>query len=121
VPGSSAYFKGSIIAYDNEVKKKFLGITEEELLAFGAVSEVVVKKMAEAVRKLLSTDYAIATSGIAGPDGGTDEKPVGTTWIAIAGPNGTLTKKYTFGDSNRGRNIHRATVVALNILRKQLS
>ena len=119
VPGSSAWFKGSIISYANEVKQVFLDVDEEDLITWGAVSEPVVRKMAETVRKKLGTDYSIATSGIAGPDGGTEEKPVGTTWIAVAGPSGTLTRKFLFGDG-RDRNIHRTAIFALNLLRKML-
>jgi len=119
VPGSSHYFKGSIIAYANEIKMKFLSVKESDLSEHGAVSEEVVKQMAEEARLAIGTDYAIASSGIAGPDGGTEEKPVGTVWLAIAGPNGTLSKKFQLGD-DRGRNILRATILALNLLRKVL-
>ncbi len=120
VAGSSAYYKGSIISYANEVKQSELGISETDLILHGAVSEVVVRQMAEAVRARLATDYAIATSGIAGPDGGTDEKPVGTTWIAISGPNGTKSQKFLFGEG-RDRNIHRAAISGLNMLRKEIA
>ncbi|MEI6576870.1 MAG: competence/damage-inducible protein A [Bacteroidota bacterium] len=119
VAGSSGYYRGSIISYANEIKKDFLAVTEEDLFTHGAVSEVVVKQMAEEIRRKFHSDYSIATSGIAGPDGGTPEKPLGTVWVAIAGPNGTLTKKYSLGD-HRGRNIQRAGVFALNLLRKCL-
>ena len=119
VSGSSAYFLGSVVAYDNAVKMHELGVTDQNLTDFGAVSEQVVRQMAEGVRKKLKTDYSIATSGVAGPTGGTEEKPVGTVWIAVAGPVGTVSKKYQFGH-DRGRNIEISANAALNMLRKQL-
>lgn len=87
--GSSAYYMGSVIAYDNSVKQHVLGVKPATLATDGAVSEACVRQMAEGVRKLLHTDYAIATSGIAGPTGGSEEKPVGTVWIAWASAEGT--------------------------------
>ena len=119
ISGSSAYFLGSVVSYANEVKIEMLGVNKEDIMQHGAVSESVVRQMAEGVRKRLQTDYAIATSGIAGPDGGTDEKPVGTVWIAIATPKETISKKYLFGH-NRQRNISVSANTALNMLRKQL-
>jgi nicotinamide-nucleotide amidase len=119
VPGSSAYFKGSVIAYSNEIKEKLLGVSDVVLSTHGAVSEPVVKKMAEEVRKRLNADYGLAVSGIAGPDGGTDEKPVGTTWIAIATHEKIFAKKFLFGE-HRGRNIRNAALEALNMLRMEL-
>jgi nicotinamide-nucleotide amidase len=116
VPGSSEYFKGSVVAYDNRVKEKFLHVTTEALEQHGAVSEQVVKEMALGIRKKFHTDYAVATSGIAGPSGGTPEKPVGTVWIAVASPTGILANHYLFGD-NRERNIRRTALQALNLLR----
>lgn len=117
IPGSSAYYKGSIIAYSNEIKTKELGVSEKVLQEQGAVSEAVVKEMAESIRNRFGSDYSIAISGIAGPDGGTKDKPVGLVWIAIAGPTGVQTNKFLFGD-NRERNIRRAALQALNLLRK---
>jgi len=119
VAGSSDYFKGSVVAYANEIKHEVLGVKEQSIIDFGAVSEDVVKQMAEGVRKKFRTDYAIATSGVAGPGGGTDEKPVGTTWIAIATPNKTLTFHYLFGE-HRERNVRKTALTALNLLRKEL-
>ena len=119
IPGSSEYYKGSIIAYSNDIKVKELGVSEKTLLENGAVSEEVVKQMAGNVRIRFDSDYAIAVSGIAGPDGGTKDKPVGLTWIAIAGPSGVQAGKYLFGD-NRERNIRRAALQALNLLRKHI-
>ena len=92
VAGSSAYFKGSIIAYANEIKTEQLGVKQSTLDSDGAVSEQTVIEMAESIKAKFDTTYGIATSGIAGPDGGTKEKPVGTVWIAIASPTGTHTK-----------------------------
>jgi len=119
VPGSSAYFKGSVVAYSNEIKRDVLGISDADLNIHGAVSQEVVRKMAEGVMRLYKTNYAVATSGIAGPEGGTDLKPVGTTWIAVASKNQTITMKFNFGD-HRGRNILKAAVTALVMLRKLL-
>ena len=95
--GSSAYYMGSVVAYDNSVKTNILGVSPETLNSGGAVSESTVRQMAEGVRALLHTDYAIATSGIAGPTGGTPDKPVGTVWIAWATPNGTEAQCFHFG------------------------
>lgn len=120
VPGSSAYYNGSVIAYANEVKEKLLGVKSEDLLAHGAVSEVVVKQMAEGVRTLMATDFGLASSGIAGPDGGTKEKPVGTIWLAVAGPNGTETMKLELGD-NRLFNIRYSANQLLRSLYLQLT
>jgi nicotinamide-nucleotide amidase len=118
VPGSSDYFKGSIIAYSNEIKEKILHVPAEFLENHGAVSEQVVVAMAENGRRLLGADYCIALSGIAGPAGGSREKPVGTTWIAISGPVRTVAKKFHFGE-HRGRNIRKAALQALNMLREE--
>jgi len=119
ISGSSAYFKGSVVCYANEIKTKLLDVEEESIIKNGAVSEEVVKQMALNVRNLFNVDYAIATSGIAGPDGGTEVKPVGTTWIAIANKNQVFAKRFTFGE-NRERNIQKAAITALNLLRKQI-
>ncbi len=115
-PGSSAYFKGSVVAYSNEIKEQLLKVEPESLEKYGAVSEQVAREMALGIKKLMNTDYAISTTGIAGPDGGTDEKPVGTVWIAVAGKNEVITKKFNFWH-NRERNILRSTQSALNLLR----
>ena len=95
--GSSAYYMGSVVAYDNTIKEQVLGVQEDTLTHHGAVSEQTVREMAEGVRKLMHTDYAIATSGIAGPTGGTSDKPVGTVWIAWATPKGTEAQCFHFG------------------------
>lgn len=120
VAGSSSYYIGSVVSYANEVKTGQLGVRAADIEEHGAVSEPVVEQMATGVRSLLGTDYAIATSGIAGPDGGTDEKPVGTVWIAVAGPNGVYSKRYNFG-KQRDRNIRKSALAGLNMLRKSLS
>ena len=95
--GSSAYYMGSVVAYDNRIKEQVLGVKHDTLETYGAVSEQTVREMAEGARALMQTDYAIATSGIAGPTGGTAEKPVGTVWIAWAMPEGTIAKCFHFG------------------------
>ena len=95
--GSSAFYMGSVVAYDNRVKEQVLGVSAENLKTHGAVSEEVVKQMANGVRNLLYADFAIATSGIAGPDGGTPEKPVGTVWIGWATPEGTFAECFHLG------------------------
>ena len=95
--GSSAFYMGSVVAYDNRVKEQVLGVSAEDLKTHGAVSEEVVKQMANGVRNLLRTVFAIATSGIAGPDGGTPEKPVGTVWIGWATPEGTFAECFHLG------------------------
>ena len=119
VAGSSAYFLGSVVSYANEVKMDSLGVSEYDLKEHGAVSEPVVRQMAEGVRARLNTDFGVATSGIAGPDGGTPDKPVGTVWVAVAGPDRTIAKRYQFGH-NRARNIEISANTALNMLRKEL-
>ena len=119
IAGSSDYFKGSVVAYSNEIKERILGVPHQILVDYGAVSEQTVIAMAEGIRSRFSTDYAIAVSGIAGPGGGTDEKPVGTTWIAVATPMETIAKKFLLGD-HRGRNIRKASLAALNMLRGKL-
>lgn len=96
-PGSSAFYLGSVIAYDNAVKTKLLSVPEEMIRRHGVVSEDVVKAMAQSVRKLMNADFAIATSGIAGPSGGTPDKPVGTVWMAWATPNDTYAQCFHLG------------------------
>jgi nicotinamide-nucleotide amidase len=119
IPGSSAYFKGGIIAYSNEIKTKYLGVPEKMLEEFGAVSRQVVEQMAKGCRAAFDTGYSMATSGIAGPEGGTPEKPVGTVWIAVAGPAGVVSHRYQFGE-HRERNVVKASQSALNMLRTEI-
>jgi nicotinamide-nucleotide amidase len=116
VSGSSEYFKGSVTAYANKVKTEILGVDGRLIEQHGAVSREVVEEMAVKARKLLKTDYTLATSGTAGPTGGTDEKPVGMVWIAVAGPEKVISKVYNFGN-DRGRTIIRSSQTALNMLR----
>jgi len=120
VPGSSDYYQGSVTSYSNEAKQNILGVKKETLEKFGAVSEQVAIEMVEGVKRVMNADYAIATTGIAGPDGGTDEKPVGTVWIAISGPAETFAKKYVFVGDHRERNIVRSSQTALQMLRRIL-
>jgi nicotinamide-nucleotide amidase len=115
VPGSSNYFKGGIISYSNEVKINNLNINEQTIETFGAVSEQTVSEMVIGAINLFKTDYAIAVSGIAGPTGGSKEKPVGTTWIAVASKNKIITQKFTFG-TRRDINIRRASASAIHML-----
>ena len=116
IAGSSAYYKGSIISYSNEVKANNLNIPTEIIEKHGAVSEEVVALMAENVKKALNTDYSIAISGIAGPDGGTEDKPTGTVWITASSPLRIETKKFNL-NGNRMQNIERSALMALNMLR----
>ena len=112
--GSSEYYMGSVVAYANEVKEQVLGVEHDTLINYGAVSEQTVREMAEGVRHLMHTDYAIATSGIAGPTGGTEDKPVGTVWIAWATPQGTVAERYQFGVARLREQItQRAVTTAL--------
>lgn len=119
VSGASEYFSGSIISYSNEVKNKILGVGQDDLDKYGAVSESVITQMAKGAKAVLKTTYAVSTSGIAGPDGGTEEKPVGATWIAVSGPHKTTAVLHQFGE-HRGRNIIRATLTAINMLRMMI-
>ena len=120
VPGSSRYFRGGLIPYDNALKIAPLGVREETLQHHGAVSEETVREMAENVRRLLGSHVGLATSGIAGPGGGTPEKPVGTIWIALADESTTVARKLTLG-KDRAVNIQRTTVAVLNLLRLRLN
>jgi len=119
VPGSSIYYKGSVVAYSNSVKTQLLGVHDFILDKHGAVSEQTVKEMAAGSRNLFKTDFAVATSGIAGPDGGTEAKPVGTVWIAVSSDKEIVCEKRVFGN-DRITNIKRFSLAALNLLRKQI-
>jgi nicotinamide-nucleotide amidase len=118
-PGASAYFNGGVVAYSNDIKSRILGVPDRLLEQPGAVSREVAEAMAVGVRTLFHVDYAVATTGIAGPDGGSEQKPVGTVWIAVAGPSGITSQKYIFS-YNRERNIIRSTQTALNMLRMRV-
>lgn len=119
VPGSSAWFKGSAVAYANQIKTGILGVNAKTITCHGAVSRGVVEEMSQKGREVFGTDYCIASSGIAGPDGGTPQKPVGTIWISVSSAQITLAKQFHFGD-NRERNILRSSYAALNLLRKMI-
>lgn len=119
VPGSSGYYLGSVTSYANEVKTNVLGVPEEIITEYGAVSSECVAQMAEGVRRLTGSDYSVATSGIAGPGGGTDSKPTGLVWIGVSSPEGTETFSFRFRH-DRKRNIERFAASALNILRMKL-
>jgi nicotinamide-nucleotide amidase len=119
VSGSSAYFIGSVVSYDNSIKETVLGVNADTLDNNGAVSEETVFQMANGILKVMQTDYGIAVSGIMGPDGGTETKPVGTVWIAVASKHKTVTQKFHFR-FDRKRNIDLTAVNALNMLRKLL-
>lgn len=116
-PGCSAYFKGGVIAYDNSVKSHLLKVNENDLNMFGAVSQPVVEQMAQGIRSLLHTDIGVATSGIAGPTGGTTEKPVGMVWIAVATAQGVISRMFQFG-TIRDRNITRASIEVLALIKE---
>jgi nicotinamide-nucleotide amidase len=119
IPGSSEYYKGSVIAYANSVKMRLLGVQEYIIEKYGAVSEQSVKEMAVGARNLFNTHYSVATSGIAGPDGGSEAKPVGTVWIAVSSDKETICERRVFGN-DRITNIKRFSLAALNFLRKQI-
>jgi nicotinamide-nucleotide amidase len=115
-PGSSATFKGGVVSYANDTKEQALGVKHNTLERYGAVSEQTVTEMATGVLQKLNADYAIATSGIMGPDGGTAEKPVGTVWIAVANKNGVKAVKH-FVRFDRKKNIEVTAQFALNLMR----
>lgn len=115
VAGASAYYRGGIISYDNEIKTAELNVSPYTLMMNGAVSQAVVEQMAEGVRVRYKSDFAVAVSGIAGPDGGSPEKPVGTTWIAVASKNRIISSLHNFADE-RGRNIQKAAITGLFML-----
>jgi len=119
IAGSSDYFNGGIIAYANEIKMNVLKVDAQILQENGAVSKEVAEQMAEGVRKRLKADFGISTTGIAGPAGGSSEKPVGTVWISVATKDTIISEKFNFGN-NRERNIRRASLSALNMLRTVL-
>jgi len=119
VPGSSAYYKGSVIAYSNELKENILGVNHDTIERYGAVSGECAAEMAEGVMRLTGSSISIATTGIAGPDGGSENKPVGTLWVAVSSHLGTETRSFTYG-TDRNLNIRRFSLAALNMLREQI-
>ena len=120
VPGSSRYLMGGIVAYSNEIKMNRLGVKEETLKEHGAVSEATIREMAENVREKFGTDIGVASSGVAGPGGGSKEKPVGTVWIAYADKNGTYSRKLML-TPNRQLNITVSANVILDLIRKKVT
>ena len=119
IPGSSDYYTGSVIAYDNRIKKELLGVPEKILSEYGAVSKQTAVLMAKGIRDRYKTDYGISTTGIAGPDGGSDDKPVGTVWVAVSSAAGEYAEIHNFAFS-RTNNIRRASLAAMNLLRKKM-
>ncbi|MCK6695135.1 MAG: CinA family protein, partial [Thermoanaerobaculia bacterium] len=119
VPGASNYFPGSIVSYSYELKTKLLGVRPEILERFGAVSEETVREMVSGALKALDVDVALAVSGIAGPDGGTPDKPVGTVWMAVGDHSHVITHKQVFG-RDRIKNIQQTATYGLNLVRKFL-
>lgn len=119
IPGSSGWYRGSIVAYANDIKMKYLDVPESMLLEHGAVSQPVVEQMAKSCLSHFDAGFCVATSGIAGPDGGTVSKPVGTTWIAVASRKGVCSQCFQFGE-HRERNIVKASLAALNMLRLEV-
>jgi nicotinamide-nucleotide amidase len=117
IPGASEWYAGGITAYDNSAKISLLGIHPETLIQNGAVSENTAKEMASGAKNALRSDFSIATTGIAGPDGGTPDKPVGTIWISVSGPTKLIAQKFVFGN-NREQNIMRSAQTALQMLRR---
>lgn len=120
VSGSSEIFKGGVVAYANEIKRDVLSVSEESLLAYGAVSEEVVRQMVAGVASLMHTECAIATSGVAGPGGGTPEKPVGTVWTAFLVGGTVTTCKLTLDDCGRAANIEATILETLKIFHRLL-
>ncbi len=119
IPGSSRVFKGAAVTYANATKTKVLGVPSEMIERRGVVSQDVVESMATGVRSLMDADYGVATTGIAGPSGGTDENPVGTVWIGVASALGVVSKCFNFG-KDRENIINRATIAAYEMLRQEL-
>ena len=119
IPGSSEVFKGTAVTYATSMKTKVLGVPAEMIEKYGVVSQQVVEKMATGVRDLMEADFGVATTGIAGPTGGTEENPVGTVWIGLATPSGVFSKRFNFG-KDRENIINRATIAAYEMLRQEI-
>lgn len=117
--GSSQYFLCGVVSYSNEAKRNVLGVNYDDIMRYGAVSETVVRQMAEGARRISGADYAISTSGIAGPTGGSKEKPVGTVWMAVATPTRTISMMRNSG-TDRSQVINRASAYAIEMLYKEL-
>ena len=119
VPGSSAYFIGGVVAYSNEVKEQVLGVSGETISAFGAISEETAREMARGARRLFDTDVAISATGIAGPTGGTPQKPVGLVYVALSTQDGECCERHLF-QGQRLRNKWQTSEAALEMLRQYL-
>lgn len=119
IPGCSSIYKGSVVSYATEVKENVLKVKHDDVIDHSVVSKEVVEQMAVGAREVMNTDYALATTGIAGPDGGTEENPVGTVWIALATPDSVISKRYNFG-KDRQNNIERSCITAFEMLRQHL-
>ena len=119
IPGSSEVFKGTAVTYATPMKTKVLGVPAEVIEKHGVVSQEVVERMATGVRDLMEADFGVATTGVAGPSGGTEETPVGTVWIGVASSKGVVSKCFNFG-KDRENVINRATIMAYEMLRQQL-
>jgi nicotinamide-nucleotide amidase len=119
ISGASAYYQGALLTYSNELKVKIAKVNQGVLEQHGAVSEEVAKEMAENGRSILGVDYCLSTTGVAGPTGGSPDKPVGLVWVGLSGPKGTIAKKFQFGD-NRQRNLEMTVLGAMNWLRYYL-
>ena len=117
IPGSSDVFKGTAVTYATPMKTKVLGVPAELIEKHGVVSQQVVESMAEGVRNLMEADFGVATTGVAGPSGGTEENPIGTVWIGLASPSGVVSKRFNFG-KDRENVINRATIAAYEMLRE---
>lgn len=117
IPGSSDVFKGTAVTYATPMKTKVLGVPAELIEKHGVVSQQVVESMAESVRNLMEADFGVATTGVAGPSGGTEENPIGTVWIGLASPSGVVSKRFNFG-KDRENVINRATIAAYEMLRE---
>lgn len=120
IPGSSEVFKGTAVTYATSMKTKVLGVPAETIEEHSVVSQEVVESMAKGVRELMEADFGVATTGVAGPGGGTDENPVGTVWIGVASAKGIVSKRFNFG-KDRENVINRATIMAYEMLRQQIT
>ena len=123
VPGSSAYVMGSVVSYSNDVKSRILHVAEDTLAAYGAVSEETAREMAEGVRRLMQTDIGVSITGIAGPDGGSAEKPVGLIYIAATDRTHTIVEKNNFSGTrleNKNAAVEKALQMIYDVMRSSL-
>lgn len=120
VAGSSAYVKGSVVSYSNEIKERLVGVRSDTLAGYGAVSEQTAGEMAEGIRRVIEADIGVGVTGIAGPDGGTPQKPVGLVYIAVAGAQGTVIRENHF-KGNRGEIKLQTTETALEMIKNYIS